>query len=669
MHEEPKAKQNRAKNKTRRQNRQVQPQRAPAQASSSAIPATKDVTAHQDNEQGKEGEQFCHICAESMEKKFYAVAECDHRICSSCGLRLRALYKKMDCTFCKKPQSLLIVTTSSDRLFQSYTPEDVPFHDDKLGMRFETQELMEDCLILLRFNCPDINCDFIATSWPDLKQHTRSVHRLLMCDLCIRHKKIFAHEHALYTSQQLALHLPTLRGSGNKQSNAPGSMPSDTESHPFCQFCREAMYSEDEHFAHMRQNHEECFICKAHGVRYQYFQDYASLERHFGDAHHRCPHPECLAQKFVVFETLLDLKAHVVEQHGETLSSRDLKDTRRIKAEFAPPAERSRGKGIRPVDNSNEVISTRPAAESPIQAHRHEKIVNNPGPTTKPTMTTTTIASNPPDSETLPDDPIVIQRHNAFMTRLASATQGSSTSITAIKSAIRSYRASESTARDLIHTFYTILDHNIDATGKFISSLVDLLDSEEKKSSLLAAWQSYKLENQEQFPSLLPTPTSGNYAGVASGRTLQVKRLQNQGSRRQVWDRVEQAAASIPTSRAPIPSQTSTNSTPWSRSASMVNDKQTQKIRSSQVNVPSSNLPGSAFPSLPPSTNHRPPKEFLTGQSSLRNITGTNLSSNAWNNDNHHDTIEQNATVSDDNLPSRKKKPGKQTLFTLGSYR
>ena len=43
--------------------------------------------------------EVCWICAESV--KYYSVSNCDHRTCHVCALRLRALYKKMDCTFCK----------------------------------------------------------------------------------------------------------------------------------------------------------------------------------------------------------------------------------------------------------------------------------------------------------------------------------------------------------------------------------------------------------------------------------------------------------------------------------------------------------------------------------------------------------------------------------------
>ena len=41
----------------------------------------------------------CWICAEPV--KYYSVSACNHRTCHVCALRLRALYKRLDCTFCK----------------------------------------------------------------------------------------------------------------------------------------------------------------------------------------------------------------------------------------------------------------------------------------------------------------------------------------------------------------------------------------------------------------------------------------------------------------------------------------------------------------------------------------------------------------------------------------
>lgn len=58
-------------------------------------------------------------------------------------------------------------------------------------------------------------------------------------------------------------------------------------------------------------------------------------EQHFHEAHHPCTQSQCLARKFVVFGSVLDLKAHMVEEHGGAMSSKDRKDARRVVADFA----------------------------------------------------------------------------------------------------------------------------------------------------------------------------------------------------------------------------------------------------------------------------------------------------------------------------------------------
>ncbi len=46
----------------------------------------------------EEGE-VCFICASSIEH--LSIAPCNHQTCHICALRLRALYKKRDCAYCK----------------------------------------------------------------------------------------------------------------------------------------------------------------------------------------------------------------------------------------------------------------------------------------------------------------------------------------------------------------------------------------------------------------------------------------------------------------------------------------------------------------------------------------------------------------------------------------
>lgn len=172
----------------------------------------------------------------------------------------------------QEPQPEVIFTTSPDQAYSAYdTLSPSEFYDAKLRITFESQAMMTDSLLLLRFNCPDSDCDYIAKGWGDLKMHVRASHGgKMMCDLCIRQKKVFAHEHVLYTYQQLRVHLPSMDYThGRQQRKKPSAtvaLPS-TGVHPLCEFCRECYFSEDELYAHMRERHEECFVCKRDGVR------------------------------------------------------------------------------------------------------------------------------------------------------------------------------------------------------------------------------------------------------------------------------------------------------------------------------------------------------------------------------------------------------------------
>ena len=85
-------------------------------------------------------------------------------------------------------------------------------------------------------------------------------------DLCIRFKKIFAHEHALYSLDLLPYHLPSMQ-----RGRHPHVPKHQIEGgvHPLCEFCRECSFGDDELYAHMREKHEECFICKRNDVKDQ----------------------------------------------------------------------------------------------------------------------------------------------------------------------------------------------------------------------------------------------------------------------------------------------------------------------------------------------------------------------------------------------------------------
>jgi hypothetical protein len=188
----------------------------------------------------------------------------------------------------QNPQASVIFTASPDASFADFTPERIPYKDPKLSISFETEEMREETFMFLRYNCPDPACEYIATGWGDLKLHTRAIHmrtmwsvttlrrpHTLRClihfpsDLCVRSKKVFSHEHTLYTAAQLAVHLPSMSSRMRRSTQKdPKDIP-EGGVHPLCEFCRECFFDADELYAHMREKHEECFLCKRNNVRDQ----------------------------------------------------------------------------------------------------------------------------------------------------------------------------------------------------------------------------------------------------------------------------------------------------------------------------------------------------------------------------------------------------------------
>ncbi|KAI9018996.1 hypothetical protein DFJ74DRAFT_708198 [Hyaloraphidium curvatum] len=265
----------------------------------------------------------CFICTEPIQ--FHALGSCNHRVCHVCSLRLRALYKVRSCAYCKRELDKVIFTRSSDRPFKSFSNrKEAPFEDRKLAIRFEDREVFEDTMVLLRFNCPEPTCDVACPGgWRELKKHVKDAHSMMLCDICARHKKIFTHEHQLFTASSL-------------QQHYRGTDPADPSfrGHPECGFCHSRFYGDDELWEHCRDRHEECFICVRRGIRHRYYLDYTRLAEHFGAEHYACRNATCLEQKFVVFENEIDLKAHEVEVHGAAEKKKP--GFRKVELDLAP---------------------------------------------------------------------------------------------------------------------------------------------------------------------------------------------------------------------------------------------------------------------------------------------------------------------------------------------
>lgn len=74
----------------------------------------------------------------------------------------------------------MIFTDDAVKRFEAFRETDFARKDENLGIEYEKDEIFEDTVLLLRYNCPDENCDVACLGWPDLHRHVKSQHGRVM---------------------------------------------------------------------------------------------------------------------------------------------------------------------------------------------------------------------------------------------------------------------------------------------------------------------------------------------------------------------------------------------------------------------------------------------------------------------------------------------------------
>ncbi|THH20876.1 hypothetical protein EW146_g533 [Bondarzewia mesenterica] len=386
----------------------------------------------------------------------------------------------------------------------------------------------------------------------------------------------------------------------------------------------------------------------------------------------------------------------MVEEHGADMSSRDKKAASRVHAGFEfqevngarrrGAREREPPPGPQPPPGTSRTNNSRRdrfGGHLTVEGDVNGSANNSAGPSRRQ-------SPSPPPADM---DSATAERYVLLLSRLRVVASNPTNAMAAVKSSLRSFRASESGARDLISTVWNILDRDLDNTASIVNLLVDLIDDDEKKTSLLGAWNGFKIEQRRQFPDLVPTSIGTNYAGITGGRVLSAKSATATRSTRQssraVWDRVAKAASSSgtshvarPTDRFPTlqPSAPPVTAgfrqpqrpTAWSASASGQSVPPPSPPSSSpQPPRPSPpSLSKSLFPELPSSTSSRSKPVISGSNASLQKVLGSAApATSAWGSSSSV-TAATETTGAAQESTGRKKGKGKQkqTLFTLGSF-
>ncbi|KAL9029215.1 MAG: hypothetical protein Q9196_002511 [Gyalolechia fulgens] len=486
----------------------------------------------------------------------------------------------------------VIFTDLPTKRYDEFVDSDFQETDDVLGIRYEQREIHDDTILLLRYNCPDPSCDIACYGWPDLHRHVKGAHHKLMCDLCTRNKKVFTHEHELFT-------IPELRKHEKFGDDNPGAVDqSGFKGHPECGFCRQRFYGDDELYTHCRDKHERCHLCdRRDGGRQQqqqYYLDYNSLEQHFRKDHFLCADKDCLDKKFVVFDSELDLKAHQLQTHPNGLSKDARRDARLVdisgfdyRAPYQNPrGERRNRQGGRGRDPNTEALpqsTAQPLRRDELAYQRQMAIQSaqsiaprtfggqltsntavaaransrhSPDNVTAPRNHTDTSDSFPaidnvnlnptipspqPPSSPAPTHALTPQEqarrlhHQSVMDRAFTLLKHDPAKISSFRTAVSSYRSSTLSSSQLIDNFFSLFDVSASDLGKLIKELADIYENENKRNDLLKAWNDWRAIN-EDYPSL-PGPSGvrpgSSAAAVGSGgyRVLKLKNSTAQSSR------------------------------------------------------------------------------------------------------------------------------------------
>lgn len=550
----------------------------------------------------------------------------------------------------------VLFTDESTKRYGDYSDADVTSTDDNIGIRYTNEDIVGDTVLLLRYNCPDDSCDFAGLGWPDLHRHVRSIHHKKMCDLCTRTKKVFTHEHELFTDKELETHM-------RHGDDRPGAVDqTGFKGHPLCGFCGSRFYDDDKLFAHCRDKHERCFICDRQNPRQpHYYRDYSALEEHYKKDHFLCLDHECLEKKFIVFASEMDLKAHQLSEHANSLSKDVRRDARVVnlstfdyRQPYQPQQQQRRGGGSArgrdrdgegerrgrgrdpnaeplPVSSAQTLRRDELAFQRQMAIHSSQSVSNRtfggqlssssnpsgqPPPAasaTLPTATTTasTVATDMEglsltDPNLAAEDRVSLLRHSAVIERASGLLRNDRDKIATFRNHISSYKQNSMSAAALVDALFSLFsDASFSALGTLVRECADLFEDKTKGDRLRKAWNDWRAINDD-YPTL---PGLGGMHGATTSSTG--------------W---AAAATSSPVTATAAPAQRHTtrvlklkSSTQQSRRSSVEQSSAFSHASSSRNPPPPPPPPTAAFPALSSNTN--------TVRTALWNSGGTSSSS------------------------------------------
>lgn len=277
-----------------------------------------------------------------------------------------------------------------------------------------------------------------------------------------------------------------------------------------------------------------------------------------------------MEKKFVVFGSEMDLKAHQLQEHGNTLSKDVRRDARHVDISSfdyrAPYVQERRGGGSQregharsnrgrdPNADPIPVSSAQPLSRSELAYQRQMAIQSAQSVTTRTfggqltTTPTPTPARTPVDSQvpatitaptpsnnisritdqmsqssisasniaSAPQDQARRLRHSAVIERASNLLQNDTMKIQQFRNSISAYQHNTITAAALIDGFFALFDTSSGSLGSLIREVAELYEDKAKSQALVTAWNDWRAIN-EDYPSLPgPSGLRGQSVGWAA---------------------------------------------------------------------------------------------------------------------------------------------------------
>ena len=531
-----------------------------------------------------------------------------------------------------------------------------------------------------------------------------------MCDLCTRNKKVFTHEHELFAPQELRKHEKfgddhpgAVDQSGFKGHPECGfcrqRFYGDDElythcrdKHERCHICDRRNQGKKQQYyvdydsleRHFRSDHFLCADQECMDKKFVVFESEMDLKAHQLEAHpngltkdarrdarrvdisgfdYRAPHqeprrgrgdregrrggrgrdpnteplPQSTAQPMRRDE--LAYQRQMAIQSAQSSTARTFGGQLTSSDGYAARATSRQQESTTPLRNP---ISTNPSSS----AIDNLNLISDPNMPNPPDLTS--IYSRQTLEAQTPQQKARQVQHTAIVERASTLLHQDQAKIASFRDGVSAYRTSKVTASQLLDRFFTLFSVPSSELGKLIKELASLYENEEKRNTLLKAWNDWRAIN-EDYPSL-PGPSGvlpgASAAGAGSGghRVLKLKSSTAQSSRSAVSKQGSWGSDTSNTSN-PFPAISNTGSiarvgttTPWLHGDSSSSSARPSPAPSRPASrAPPSNARGAAsgasdaFPALPAAKKPTTPIFGLT-RGSVKWDDGRTRSpaANAW---------------------------------------